>query len=72
MIYNILFECVAHLVNEIDAHILIRWIHLAFTLVYGKEYRLDSGRSLRHYGCYARGSDRQTRYITASVLIILS
>ena len=68
VINDILLERVAHLVNEVDMHVGIVRVHLAATLVYGHEHRLDAACRLCHQRRCSRRCNSQTGDVASAVL----
>ena len=67
VVYDILLERVAYLVDKVYMHIGIIGIHLTTTLVDGHEHRLDATRGLRHQRRGSRRCDSQTGDVAAAI-----
>ena len=57
MVHDVLFETVAHLVNEVHMHVCIVGIYLSTAFVHRHKHRFDAACCLRHQASCSRGSD---------------
>ena len=67
MVYDVLLEGVAYLVDEVNMHVGVVRIDLATALVDGQEDGFDTTRGLRHQTRRTRGGYRQTGNVASTV-----